>query len=215
MAKKSKISIPLEFILIISGMPGVGKSTLAINLIKKYSEFRSINQMNLLRFAIRYFNNKAENSGISEELHEGLRFVSHEEGKLHMLKLVPVIKAFIERQLEKKIPTVIEGVDFYPPCLFSYNKDKVLFINLYCSDKFVHYSRLTERESKRQQNTSNVNAYFENIREKNDLLHKDILELESDNIKSIDIMNLNEKQVLNLVENIIKNYIRKNENPAK
>ena len=215
MNHKNKISIPLEFILIISGMPGVGKSTLAINLIKKYSEFRSINQMNLLRFATRYFNNITGSSSTSRELYKGLRFVSHEEGKQHMLKISPVIKLFVERQLEKKIPTILEGVDFYPPYLFSLNKNKVLFINLYCSNEDIHYIRLTEREVQRHGVPSNVGFYFENIRKKNDLLHRDITELINDNMQSIDIANLNEKQVLKIVENTIKKFLKRTERLAK
>ncbi|NAY93508.1 hypothetical protein GTQ34_16495 [Muricauda sp. JGD-17] len=206
MPLKSKVSIPLEFVLIISGMPGAGKSTLALNLVKKYSEFRSLNQMNLLRFATRYFNQDI--SGDDNTVHIGLRFRTYEQGKEHMSKLVPPIAAFIKRQLEKKIPTIIEGVDFYPPYLALYNKeeayfDNVLFINLYCSNEKIHYSRLVEREKQRQQNPSRVDLFFKNIRGKNELLHQDILEQENPRMKSLDVADLNEKEVLEAVEHII------------
>ncbi|QHV17156.1 hypothetical protein C5O10_10270 [Akkermansia muciniphila] len=132
-----------------------------------------------------------------------------------MLKISPVIKLFVERQLEKKIPTILEGVDFYPPYLFSLNKNKVLFINLYCSNEDIHYIRLTEREVQRHGVPSNVGFYFENIRKKNDLLHRDITELKNDNMQSIDIANLNEKQVLKIVENTIKKFLKRTERLAK
>lgn len=209
MLQKKRVKIPLELVLIISGMPGVGKTTLALNLVKKYCEFRSLNQMNLLRFATRYFSEEPDNFGV---LQEGLRFQTYEEGKLHMLKLAPVIKTFAERQLEKKIPTIIEGIDFYPPCLLLNNKnevffDKVLFINLYCSRESTHYSRLRKREVQRQQNPTTVDAYFSNIRKKNALLHEDILQLEAVNARSIDVADLNERQVLRETESVIlKSY---------
>lgn len=206
---KNKISIPHELILIISGMPGVGKSTLALNLVRKYSEFRSINQMNLLRFATRYYNDESGNSDVTKP---GLRFQTHEEGKLHMLKLAPVIKAFIKRQLEKKIPTILEGVDFYPPYLHSYDTKEsffknVLFINLYCSKESTHYIRLVEREKKRQRNPSRVDLFFENIRKKNYLLYQDILQFKNCRMKSIDVAYLNEDQVLEAAEEMMKNML--------
>lgn len=196
--------IPLEFILIISGMPGVGKSTLAINLIKKYSEFRSLNQMNLLRFATRYYE-ELDNYDIYEK---GLRFLTYDEGKKYMLKLAPVIKAFSKRQMDKKIPTILEGIDFNPPCLISYDKSesffsKVLFVNLYCSEELIHYKRLIKREVQRQNNPASVDSYFKNIRKNNELLHQEILKLKVNNVKSLDVASLNEKQVLSIVEKII------------
>ena len=209
MLLNSTLSIPLEFVLIISGMPGVGKSTLALNLVKEHPEFRSLNQMNLLRFATRYFDNISGSGGV---LQEGLRFQTHEEAKRHMIKLAPVIITFIKKQLEKKIPTILEGMDFYPPNLVSHDKtdfspDKVLFINLYCKDESIHYARLIEREKQRQLNPSIVDTYFENIRTKNDLLHQDILQLDKVNMKSIDISISNKKQVLKQIEVVIKNYL--------
>lgn len=212
MTYKNKIAIPLKFVLVISGMPGVGKTTLAINLIKKYREFRSINQMNLLRFATRYYDVHPCNNNNYEEGKIGLRFVSYEEGQRHMHKLAPIIKAFIERQLLKKIPTILEGVDFYPPVMCSDPSNenvfnRVLFINLYCSDAQIHYTRLTERELDRQGNPSKVDTYFDNIRNKNELLHNDIIRLGRNNIKSFDIKNLSEKEVMQVVENMIQHHI--------
>lgn len=203
--KKEKL-IPNEFVLIISGMPGVGKSSLALNLVKKYNEFRSLNQMNLLRFATKYFNNELSISNIQQF---GLRFLTHEEGKKHMQNLVPIIREFIKRQIDKKIPTILEGVDFYPPYLYSFNSndfflEKVLFINLYCSEESIHYKRLTEREKLRQQNPSRVDLFFKNIRKKNNLLYHDIEQFMHPKIKNIDVAFLNKEQVLKRVEDIIK-----------
>ncbi|MEP1095972.1 MAG: AAA family ATPase [Cyclobacteriaceae bacterium] len=204
-----KVSIPLEFVLILSGMPGVGKSTLALNLVKKYSEFRSLNQMNLLRFATKYFDKISGSSGV---LQEGLRFQTHEEAKQHMSELAPVVETFITRQLEKKIPTILEGIDFYPPHLFLHDRmnsffDKVLSINLYCKDEYVHYARLVDREKQRHQSPSSVDTYFDNIRMKNELMHLEVLQSENHNLQSLDISNMSKKQVLKATEGLIKGYL--------
>ena len=134
-----------------------------------------------------------------------------------MLELAPIIKAFIKRQLEKKIPTILEGTDFYPQYLTSNdNKEayfnKILFINLYCSEESIHYVRLVEREKQRSQNPSRVDLYFKNIRKKNNLLHDEIIQLKDCRMKSLDVSYLSKKQVLIAVEEIIERHCKINTN---
>ena len=50
--------LPENLIILISGVPGVGKTTISWELIKVYQEFRLVEETDIIREILRGYNNR-------------------------------------------------------------------------------------------------------------------------------------------------------------
>lgn len=222
------INLPKDFVLIISGVSCVGKTTAAYNLLKEYPEFKRVTELDIIRMILRStIKDTANNISCSErkKLQEKFEhlFSSSTSEDFFVLKeqsriLVRCMKEIVKRQQERKIPTIIEGVSIVPSVFFQDGKPlegfekNVLFINLFLSDENEHYLRREKRCSEREYTDSkeSIHRRVECIRNnKNDILHKETVELSLlvNNVVSIDISHLDEKMVVCRIANIIQNYL--------
>lgn len=221
------INLPKDFVLIISGVSCVGKTTAAYNLLKEYPEFKRVTEIDIIRMILRStIKDVVNNLSYSDQnrLQEKFEhlFSSSTNEDFSVLKeqsktLLRCVKEIVKRQQERKIPTIIEGVSIVPSVFFHDGKPlegfekNVLFINLFLSDENEHFLRREKRCFEREYTDSkeSIHKRVDCIRNnKNDILHKETVELSlfANNVVSIDISHLDEKTVVCRIANTIQNY---------
>lgn len=222
------INLPKDFVLIISGVSCVGKTTTAYNLLKEYPEFKRVTELDIIRTVLRSTIKDVANTISYTEQKRLLEnfdylfssstnedfFILKEQSKI----LVKSIKEIVKRQQERKIPTIIEGSSIVPSVFFQNNKPiagfekNVLFINLFLSDENKHFLRREKRCSEREY-TDSIEAIHQKVicirNNKNDMLHEETvsLSLHTNNVVSVDVSHLDEKMVICKIVNIIQNYL--------
>lgn len=220
--------IPQDLILILSGVPCVGKTTTAYNLIKNISEFRRVSELDIIRTVVRAtIKNLAKDpeaeAALVQDKYKAL-FSSLAENDLDIAKqqsclLIPYVKEIVCRQQRRKIPTIIEGASIIPSTYFENGypikgfEKNILFINLFLSNGTEHYNRRVKRCLERDYKKSNdsIKEEIEIIRKNKNLeLHCETVELSktATNVFSIDIANMNEFELLNNVAEIIHNSFK-------
>lgn len=155
MKSKKFQTCPSDLILILSGVPGAGKTTISYELLKQYNLFKIIEETDLIREVLRgYTNYLIANS--SEELSvikknniidHGI-ILSYQE-TINQCKIMAYsIKKIIERQQRKHIPTIINGTHIIPNIIneLFVNPQNIVYINLYISDKNVIKERIYNRD---------------------------------------------------------------------
>lgn len=148
--------IPNGFIVFISGVPGAGKTTISYNLLKKYNEFRIIEETDLIREILRGYNEYLiDNYEFAQNLSSDITITDH--GKLLTLNEAIVqcnhmrksLEKIIERQQRKGISTIVNGVHIIPSVLNGIADNKnIIFVNLYLESEQDIYTRIFNREPK-------------------------------------------------------------------
>lgn len=107
MKKSRNASIPDDFVLFISGVPGVGKTTVSYELLKKYNDFRIIEETDLIREILRGYNdyliedhddlylNKSKLPVIADHTH----LLSFQESKEQCRVMTKSFERIVSRQL--------------------------------------------------------------------------------------------------------------------
>lgn len=149
------INIPKGFILFISGVPGVGKTTISYELLKQFQDFRIIEETDILRDALRGYNDmlvekfgQAYKYSLSEvEIFDNKKLLSLNEAKQQCTIMKKSIENIIARQQRKGISSIINGVHIVPEVLMDLSTNsRILFVNLYINNKEVLCDRLTKRD---------------------------------------------------------------------
>ena len=75
--------LPNDFIILICGVPGAGKTTISIEILKRYSEFRLIEETDLIREILRGYNQYLNESNIylEENIYPHTIHLSYEMAK--------------------------------------------------------------------------------------------------------------------------------------
>lgn len=224
-AKESKMAvhIPSDCILMLSGVPCVGKTTTAYNILKLAPEFRRVSELDIIRTVIRsVFRTLEDGDYLNKEVvqeHYAALFNSLSEKDLPEAKqqsklLIPFIKEIVDRQQKRKIPTIIEGSSIVPSTYFLNNKPiegfehNVIFINLYLSDENEHVQRRIHRCIERE-NTNRISSVQDKVsrirKSKNYSLHHETLELSkgTNRVYSIDTADMNQDAVVDKILQII------------
>lgn len=211
----------------LSGVPCVGKTTAAYNIVKRFPEFRRVSELDIIRTVVRAVIHSLEDSFIDknaiqkqylalfDSLSESNLDVAKEQSKL----LIPYIKEIVVRQQMRKIPTVIEGSSIVPSTYFINNipidgfKDHVLFINLYLSNEHVHINRRMTRcyEREYDDNMEQIIDKVTHVREgKNFEIHKETLELSmrANNVFSFDVTNMTPDDIVSMIIIITQKYLK-------
>ena len=221
------VQIPGDFILMLSGVPCVGKTTTAYNILKYQPEFRLVSELDIIRTIVRATIRNIENCQyVNKEMLQdqyAALFYSLSESNLSDCKkqstlLVPYVREIVARQQRRNIPTIIEGLSIIPSTYFSNDKPikgfekNVFFINLFLSDEQEHiqrrYNRCKEREY--QDTEDQIKEQVINIRNsKNCELHEETLELSkaTKNVASFDVSNMDQDSVVKKILSILGNYI--------
>lgn len=219
--------IPKDFVLILSGVQCVGKTTTAYNILKYNPEFRRVSELDIIRTVVRTTirNTNSLNEKILyqhywplfETLSEANLLVAKEQSKL----LIPYVKEIVERQQMRKIPTIIEGSSIIPSTYFHNNipingfKKNVIFVNLYLSDENEHLKRRINRCKEREYNYSENMTKEQILKIRNNkilMLHLETLELSknANNVFSIDVANMTQDMMVDKILHIINNYLKTN-----
>lgn len=148
-------SIPKGFILFISGVPGVGKTTISYELLRQFQEFRIIEETDILRDALRGYNEmlierhgQKMYSALKEfEIYDHTILLSFAKAKQQCMIIKKSIENIVARQQRKGISSIINGVHIIPEVLknLACNR-RIIFINLYISNKDILRKRLTNRD---------------------------------------------------------------------
>ena len=218
------LQIPKDYILILSGVPCIGKTTTAYNIVKNLPEFRRVSELDIIRTIVRAVIKNFEHKEYIDkniiEKHYLDLFDSVSENDFAKVKqqskiLLPYIQEIISRQQLRKIPTIIEGSSFIPSTCFYNNapiegfQNNVVFINLYISDINEHLRRRVNRCKEREYllTKEEIKQEIIIIREKKNLeMHMETLALSEKNNKiySVDISKMNEDEVLKNIVRIIR-----------
>ena len=211
-----KIHIPNGFIVLISGGPGVGKTTVSYALQQKFKEFKIILETDIIREAIRGYNHYLNDQFVEDsmskkeifDIKETTKPLTYEElceQSSHMKKSLEFI---ISRQKRRKISTIINGVHVIPEILSDIcDDDSVLFINLHNHDVDTILNRLKERDP----NSFKLN-HMENILDKNKQLYESILKLSNQSkytFQNIDITNISIEEIISKISLCIQNKLEK------
>lgn len=149
--------IPDGLIVFISGVPGVGKTTISYELLKNYNKFRVIQETDLIREILRGFNEYIEKSinnpdvynMIREKLYipDHMKIFNYDELKKVCLIMKKPIDLIVSRQQRKGISSIINGVHIVPEILNGIARNNnIIYVNLYINNKSSLRSRLANRD---------------------------------------------------------------------
>jgi 2-phosphoglycerate kinase len=148
--------IPDGLIVFISGVPGMGKTTISYELLKKFSKFRIIEETDLIREVLRGYNDylKAELGDQINFLFDKIYITDHtklltfEEAKYQCKTMEHSFNQIVARQQRKGIATIINGVHVIPEVLKNFaGNNNIIFINLYVTNEREIYQRIFNRDS--------------------------------------------------------------------
>jgi len=197
------IKIPQGFMVFISGVPGVGKTTISYELLRTFSEFRIIEETDIIREILRGYNRHIEGvfgdkaSFIFDEIdiYDNTRFLTFAEAKKQCKHMKKSLEQVVIRQQRKGIPSIINGVHIVPEVLDGIaGNQNVIFINLFISNADAIYNRLKSREPDKY-NPSIVPTVFQtNANLRTSTLN--VAERSPNIFNNIDVTNLNKEETL-------------------
>ena len=150
---EQKASSIEQLVLLISGVPGSGKTTISYELLKKYNEFRIIQETDLIREILRGYNeylnerfNPLDEHGF-KIVPDHRKMFNYSELKEQCKIMRNSIENIIIRQQRKKIPSIINGIHIVPEVLNGIvHNNNVLYVNLYIDRQDILYKRWVNRD---------------------------------------------------------------------
>lgn len=148
--------IPNGLIIFLCGVPGMGKTTISYELLKKFNKFRIIEETDLIREVLRGYNEhlKIEFGNQVDFVFDKIYITDHtklltfEEAKFQCKIMKRSFEQIIARQQRKGIATIINGVHVIPEVLSDIaENNNIIFINLYVTNKHEIYERISKRDS--------------------------------------------------------------------
>lgn len=145
----STFQLPDDLIVFISGIPGVGKTTISHRLLKEYDQFRIVEETDIIRDALRGYNQhlKTEyNSIMTDEIYPHSVFLTYEMARQQCKIMKLPIVNIVDRQRRKKIPSIINGVHIIPEELYAaLPSSNIVYINLFINSEEALWDRLKNR----------------------------------------------------------------------
>lgn len=149
-----QIEIPEGFIVFISGVPGVGKTTISYELLKRFNTFRIIEETDLIREVLRGYNSFLEQEFPRQsydilskvKITDHTKLLSLEEAIQQCNIMRSSFESIVDRQKRKGISSIINGVHIIPETLNGLAENRnVIYINLYVTNEHALYNRLFNR----------------------------------------------------------------------
>ena len=213
--KICNVDIPDGFVVFISGVPGVGKTTISYELLKKFDKFRIIEETDLIREVLRGYNKYLIN-----EYGNRIDFIFDKINITDHTKLLSLNEAIeqcnfmknsfeeiISRQQRKGIASIINGVHVIPEILNGIGENhNIIYINLYVNNEHELHQRILNRNP-----TSYMLNHIPFIFNTNNELYSstDKLVQKTSHIFNIDVTNLSIdatiKEITYCIYNVIKN----------
>lgn len=196
-------ALPDDLIVLISGVPGVGKTTISYELLKLYEEFRLIEETDIIREILRGYNEhleKVHSISFEDTIYEHDIFLSYDMAKQQCQLMKNSIINIIKRQQRKGIPSIINGVHIIPEELYlSIKSPNILYINLYVDSEKVLWNHLKTRNPQKYKPDCIPLLYKTNIDLNNSLYH---IPSNLYKVYSINVSNLTVKDTLSTISKI-------------
>lgn len=150
-----EFTIPDGLIVFISGVPGVGKTTISYELLRKINKFRIIEETDLIREVLRGYNDylKIEFGNQVDFVFETIQITEHtklltfEEAKIQCNAMKKSLEHIVARQQRKGIASIINGVHIIPEVINGIGNNKnIIYINLYVTNEHEIYERILNRD---------------------------------------------------------------------
>ena len=211
----TKNRVPNDAILILTGVPCIGKTTTAHGIIRRSTTFQRVIEMDVISDTVRAVLTKNLLKEKYPSLFESITIQTLDVTKEQAKILLPYVKELVLRQQKRHIPTVLEGAEIIPSLFFKGGKpaewlnERVLFIHLYLSYEEQRKRRLNRFAERKYPLEYNEIIRQESLvlKEKNEKLREETLKLSKTfpNVFSVDISNAsideNAKKILQAVEN--------------
>lgn len=140
--------LPDDLIVLISGVPGAGKTTISYELLKIHTEIRLIEETDIIRDILRGYNiylKETCNFEFDKVCSHDI-FLTYDMAKEQCKIMKESILNIIKRQQRKKIPTIINGVHIIPEELYLCTPyQNIVYINLYVNSENALWNRLKNR----------------------------------------------------------------------
>lgn len=187
-----KFNLPPNLVILISGVPGVGKTTISYELLKTHKEFRLIEETDVIREVLRGYNSYlASVYKLSiENIYAHDIFLSYEMARQQCNIMKNSIINIIKRQQRKGIPSIINGVHIIPEELYlNMPFPNILYINLYIDSEKNLWDRLKNRDPQKYKPEYIPFIYQTNIDLNNSLcsIPKDLCKVYSINVSIFSI----------------------------
>lgn len=197
-----KFILPKNLVVLISGVPGVGKTTISYQLLKIYSQFRLIEETDVMREILRGYNNYLESvyKLSIDNIYSHDIFLSYEMAKQQCNIMKKSIINIIKRQQRKEISTIINGVHIIPEELCPETSfPNILYINLYIDSEKELWNRLKKRDSTKYKQECVPLLYQTNI-----ALNKSIYKIQKKScmVHSINVSTLSIQETLSEINKI-------------
>ena len=202
---KKEYKLPENLIILISGVPGVGKTTISYELLKKYKEFRLVEETDIIREIMRGYNNylSSEDKLSLDNIYSHDVFLTYDMAKQQCKIMKNSIINIIKRQQRKGIASIINGVHIIPEELyFNLSFPNIIYINLYVDSKKALWNRLNKRNPQKYTYDVIPRLYQTNMDLKDSLLRipNDLCK-----IYSINVSTLTPKETISMIDHIFYN----------
>lgn len=174
-------NIPKNVILLMSGVPGIGKTTLSHMILSTFPEFLMIEETDIIREILLGYDEYLKSMKIDNinKLYDHNVIMDYEMALEQCQIMKASIRNIIDRQQRKGIPTIINGVHILPELLYDYlNSPNLIYITLY-TDSIKELERhyqlrndhkhpksipiIFEMNNKLFDRTSNLAGYKDNV----------------------------------------------------
>ncbi len=184
--------LPQDLILLISGVPGVGKTTISNELLKTYKEFRLVEETDIIREILRGYKNRLIEMGKEsvDEIYAHDVFLNYDMAKQQCNIMKNSIINIIKRQQRKQIPSIINGVHIIPEELYAHiTFPNILYIILYVESEDALWERLRNRNPQKYKPECVPYLYKTNLELKNSIhrIPKDLCMLYLINVSRLSI----------------------------
>lgn len=166
---KLDFELPKGFIVFISGVPGVGKTTISYELLRIFDEFRIVEETDIIREVIRGYSEYIKETFKDKdlllferiEIAHSAKILSYDEAKKQCEHMKKSFEKIIGRQKRKGIATIINGVHIVPEILDGlYENNNMVYFNLFINNEYSLSDRWKERDLTKY-NAKNLSIAFQ------------------------------------------------------
>lgn len=202
--------LPNDLVILISGVPGVGKTTISYEILKSHKEFRLIEETDIIREILRGYNEQLaiDYKSLPENIYAHDIFLTYDMAKQQCKIMKNSIINIIKRQQRKGILSIINGVHIIPEELYLDTPfPNILYINLYVDSENTLWNRLKSRNPQKYKYEYVPLLYQTNIDLNNSLsrIQNDLCMLYSINVSRLTI-----KETLSAINKILYNIYKDN-----